>query len=254
MKPLPYWLFAVIVVAYLSIIQGVGLLARKIWDVDDSLVTTKDVVVNLWVPLGCALFFTYLVVTALHWWHPVLHEPHRVQPWVRVVPLVLVVTILIAIDYSGLGDKSFGYVVALLIGTQLVGWGEEGMFRGIGVTALRSHGLTEGPVALWSSLIFGAVHLSNAIGRGVSAIPQAITVSFAGYFFYLTRRASGGNVVNSVLHGMFDFSLLTGTAILVDQKAYPGSLAAILAYVVIAAILLVRRHHIELDTAPAPGL
>jgi len=127
----------------------------------------------------------------------------------------------------------------------MVGWGEEGMFRGIGITTLRSHGLTEGGVALWSSVIFGAVHLSNALGRGAGAIPRAIVVSFAGYFFYLTRRASGGNVLNSVLHGLFDFSLLTGTVILVDQAAYPGALAAILAYVVIAAILLVRRHRIE---------
>ena len=40
------------------------------------------------------------------------------------------------------------------------------MFRGIGVTTLRAHGLTEGRVALWSSVIFGAVHLTNAIGDG----------------------------------------------------------------------------------------
>ena len=63
------------------------------------------------------------------------------------------------------------------------------MFRGIGVTTLRAHGLTEGKVALWSSLIFGVVHLRtpSATARGH---PQALVVSFAGYFFYLTRRVS----------------------------------------------------------------
>ncbi len=32
-------------------------------------------------------------------------------------------------------------------------------------------------------------------------------------------------MVNSILHGLFDFSILTGTVILVDQDAYVGSAA-----------------------------
>ena len=52
--------------------------------------------------------------------------------------------------------------------------------------------------------------------------------------------------MNSVLHGLFDFSLLTGTVVLVDQEPYVGSAAAILAYLVVAAVLVVRRHRIEL--------
>ena len=91
----------------------------------------------------------------------------------------------------------------------------------------------------------GAVHLTNAVGNGAQALPQAIAVSFAGYFFYLTRRVSGGNVVNSVLHGLFDFSLLTGTVVLVDQDPYVGSATAILAYLIVAVVLAVRRHWIE---------
>ncbi|WP_020389270.1 CPBP family intramembrane glutamic endopeptidase [Kribbella catacumbae] len=135
--------------------------------------------------------------------------------------------------------------MALFIATQFVGWGEEGMFRGIGVTTLRSHGLTEGKVALWSSAIFGAVHLSNALTHGAQAIPQAFAVSCAGYFFYLTRRVARTNAVNSILHGLFDFSILSGTVVLVDQDPYIGVAAAILAYLVVAAVLLARRHHIE---------
>ncbi|UFS97325.1 hypothetical protein [Nocardia huaxiensis] len=50
------------------------------------------------------------------------------------------------------------------------------------------HGLTESRVALWSSLVFG--------------------------FFYLIRRVTRGNTANSIIHGLFDFPLLTGTAIL----------------------------------------
>ena len=69
----------------------------------------------------------------------------------RAIPIIFAVCALLAIDYAALADRTFGYVLALFVATQFVGWGEEGMFRGIGVTTLRSHGLTEGKVALWST-------------------------------------------------------------------------------------------------------
>ena len=248
-RRLSYGGFAAIVVAYLAVIKGVGYLVGRIWDVDDGLYTTHDVVVQLWVPLGAALVFTYAVVAWLGWWDPVLRDDRPVQRWVWVVPIVFAVCILLAIDYADLADKPLGYVLALLVACQFVGWGEEGMFRGIGVTTLRSHGLTEGRVALWSSVVFGAVHISNALTGDVGrALPQAIAVSFAGYFFYLVRRVSGGNALNSVIHGLFDFSILSATAIAVDQGAYLGSLAAVAAYLVVGTVLVVRRRHIE----PAP--
>lgn len=79
------------------------------------------------------------------------------------------------------------------------------MFRGIGVTAFRANGYQEGKVALWSSIVFGAAHLTNAIGGGGgAAVGQAIAVSFAGYFFYLTRRVSGGLLLPAIVHGLFD--------------------------------------------------
>ena len=191
-RSLSYGWFAAIVIAYLAIIKGVGYVAGQIWNTDDGLYTTRDVIVQMWVPLGAALLFTYAVVAVLRWWDPVLRDRHPVQRWVWAVPIVFAVCIAAAIDYADLFDKSIGYILALLVATQFVGWGEEGMFRGIGVTTLRAHGLTEGRVALWSSIIFGAVHISNALTGDVSkALPQAIAVSFAGYFFYLIRRVSG---------------------------------------------------------------
>ena len=172
-KSLPYWGFALIVVAYLAIIQGGGTLMARVSGADDDFTTTRGVLLNMWIPLGAALVFTYAVVAFLRWGRPVLVDDRPVQRWVRIVPVVLVVSILVAIDYADLMEKSFTYVVVLLVATQMVGWGEEGMFRGIGVTTLRSHGLTEGKVALWSSLIFGAVHLTNAIGRGTGCDPAS---------------------------------------------------------------------------------
>jgi uncharacterized protein len=246
-RRLSYGAFAVIVIVYLAIIQLGGLLVVNAAGIasDRGFVTTHNILVSLWIPVGAALVFTYAVVAFLRWRRPVFRDDRPVQRWVLVVPIVFAAGIVLATDYSALAGKGLGFTLVLLTGTQFVGWGEEGMFRGVGVTMLRDHGLREGQVALWSSVIFGVIHLTNAIGHGVSAVPQAIVVSLAGYFFYLMRRVSRGNVVNSVIHGLFDFSILSGTAIVVGQRDYPGTLAAILVYIILAVILLVRRHHIE---------
>ncbi|MFC9516074.1 CPBP family intramembrane glutamic endopeptidase [Nocardiaceae bacterium NPDC056970] len=244
-RSLSYVAFAVVVVVYLAIIQFGGRLISGWADESDAL-TTRGVVFTMVIPLGIALAFTYGVVAALGWWRPVLKDDRPVNRWVWAVPVILLIAILLGIDYSALSEKGWLFVIALLVATQFVGWGEEGMFRGIGVTVLREHGLREGQVALWSSVIFGLVHLSNVFGHGgASAIPQAVIVSLAGYFFYLTRRVSGSNALNSVMHGLFDFALLSGTAVLLDQTFYLGTLAPLLAYPILAIILLVRQHHIE---------
>lgn len=248
-RSLPIWGFLVIVVVYLAIIQGVGLSIKGWADLTDGkLLTVNDVLISMWIPLGLALVFTYAVVAALGWWRPVFRDDRPVQRWIWFVPIAFIVAILLSTNFGQLADRGVGFTIVLLIACQFVGWGEEGMFRGIGVTTLRQHGLTEGKVALWSSLIFGAVHLTNVVDRGVAAIPQALAVSFAGYFFYLIRRVSKGNVLNSVLHGLFDFALLSATSI---GGSYIGSAAAILLYLVLTIVLVVRRHKIEPAAATA---
>ncbi|MFF2554062.1 CPBP family intramembrane glutamic endopeptidase [Nocardia sp. NPDC058058] len=189
-RSLSYPMFAVIVVIYLALIQGGGLLMKHLTGEDDFL-STRAVFYCMIIPLGVALAFTYGVIGYLGWLRPVLRDDRPTRSWVRVVPIVFLVAIAGGIAYSALAQQGWLYVVVLLIATQFVGWGEEGMFRGIGVVMLREHGLTEGRVALWSSIIFGAVHLTNAISHGASALPQAIMVSLAGYFFYLIRRVTG---------------------------------------------------------------
>ncbi len=178
-----------------------------------------------------------------------LVDDRPVQRWVRIVPIIFGLAVVAGIDYADLADKGLGFVLLLLLAALCVGFAEEGMFRGIGVTAFRVDGLSEGRVALWSSAVFGAVHLTNALSTGGAAVAQAIAVSFAGYFFYLTRRVSGGLIVPAVIHGLFDFSILSGGV--AGGATYAGGIAAILAYPVVAVILLVRRHRIELRAGSA---
>jgi membrane protease YdiL (CAAX protease family) len=162
------------------------------------------------LPIGLSVIFVYAVVAVLGWWRPVFVDERPVQRWVWVVLITFGVVILAGTDYGALTDKGAGFVIALLLGGLLVGFAEEGMFRGVGVTVFRANGYPEAKVALWSSVVFGAVHLTNAISTGGAAVGQAIAVSFAGYFLYLTRRVSGGLLVPAVIHGLFDFSITSG--------------------------------------------
>lgn len=118
------------------------------------------------------------------------------------------------INYSGLADKGGKFTLLLVLAALFVGFSEEGMFRVVVMTSLRRHGLTEGKVALWSSVIFGLVHIANLIGGDAKAFAQAIFVD-----------SEDANIA--------------------------GVLLSILVYLVCGAIVLIRRHKIEPETTTA---
>lgn len=246
-KKLPLLGFIGLTIVYLAIIKVTGLLVGSSMSTDSGkLATVGDITYAMIIPLGLALLFVYLVIAKLGWMKEVFHETKRVRRWVWVVPIIFIIAILLGINYTGLSEKGLGFTLALLFATQLVGWGEEGMFRGLGVTVLRQYHITEGKVALWSSVIFGAVHISNILGGDTKAFAQAIAVSFAGYFFYLIRRVSGSNILNSIIHGLFDFTIIAGTGLLLqNDKPYIGATAAILVYIIVGIVLLIGHKKIE---------
>jgi hypothetical protein len=86
-------MFAVIVVVYLAIIQIGGLLVTNAAgiDSDHGFVTTHNVLLSVWVPVGAALVFTFGVVAVLGWSRPVFRDDRPVQRWVLVVPIVFVI-------------------------------------------------------------------------------------------------------------------------------------------------------------------
>ena len=252
-RQLPIVGFIAVAIVYLVVIKVVGIVAGSHTEVvDGRLLTTENVTWEMIVPLGAALIFVYTVISVLGWWSQVLHDPRPVRRWVWALPVIFAVAIIAGINYGGLADRGGTFTILLVIAALCVGFGEEGMFRCIGVTSLRQHGLTEGKVAFWSSLIFGLVHLTNLIGGNEGAIGQAIAVSFAGYFFYLIRRVSRSNILNSILHAGFDFMILSGTAIIPEgEDPHPGVVLAVLVYVICGVLVIVKRHHIEPETTSA---
>jgi membrane protease YdiL (CAAX protease family) len=253
-RRLPVWGYVAIVVAYLAIIQFAGRAFTAGLDVDFAAPHTSEQALRSMVyPIGLSALFVYLVVAILGWWKPVFVDDRPVQRWVRIIPIIMVITILLGVNYGGLADKGLGFTLLLLTAGLVVGFGEEGMFRGLGVVAFRVNGFSEGKVALWTTLIFALAHGTNIFSEGPQAFLQVLITVLAGYFFYLIRRYSGGLVMPAIVHGLWDFSLIS--SYVVEDKAYPGALLFMLANLVLLVIVLVHRHRIEpTEITPQPAM
>ena len=249
-RRLPVIGFIALVVLYLVIVQGLGLLLTRGLDTKYAAPTSVN---ELWrsitVPVGLSVVLVAAVISWLRWWRAVVHDDRPVQRWLVIVPVLMLASVLIVTNYAGLADRGLGFAVLLLLSTLFVGAGEELMFRGLGVTVFRSNGFTEGKVALWSTVIFGLAHASNLISEGPGAFVQVLVTIAAGYFFYLIRRRSGGIWLPMLVHGLWDFSLVS--AGVVPGKSYPLVIVAILTMIGLVVLLLVRRHHIEPVDRPA---
>ncbi|MFI8423618.1 lysostaphin resistance A-like protein [Streptomyces sp. NPDC085479] len=237
--------FLAVAVAYLAIIQVTGaLIGVDTAGAKSEFPTTEAIVYNGLIPIVLSVVFGVAVVTWLGWWGEVLRYRAPVRRWVRFVPVAMLVAAVLAINYGNLADQSASMVLALIAMAVCVGIGEELMFRGVGVQVFKKAGFSEGKVALWSSVVFGAAHLSNAFGSGSQAIFQAIVVSTSGYFFYLCLRVGGTLLLPMLVHGLWDFSLISN-GVGTDPKTSPGLLLPLLLQVVLIVLLLVKRRSIE---------
>jgi membrane protease YdiL (CAAX protease family) len=243
-RRLPWPWFAAAVAVYAAIIQGGGLLIGVSSYGDSQFPTTESVVRNGLLPIGLSIVFAAGIVTWLGWWDDVLRCDRPVRHWVRLVPISMLAAALLGTNYGHLAGEPAGLVVSVVVLCVFVGVGEELMFRGLGVNVFRHDGFSEGRVALYSSLAFGLVHVSNAIGHGPQALLQAAVVSTSGYFFYLALRVAGTLLVPMLVHGTWDFGLLSNS-VGYDQSAGIGIVLPILVQLALIVLLLRRRHRIE---------
>jgi hypothetical protein len=141
--------FLGIVVVYLVIIQGLGLLTTIGLAADYGEFPDIETLLrgNL-IPVGTSLVFVIVVIRVLGWWQPVLHDDQPVQRWVWFVPSLMFLSILVVTDYANLSDLGAGFTATMLAGSLCIGAGEELIFRGIGVTVFRVNNFSEHRVAL----------------------------------------------------------------------------------------------------------
>ena len=172
-RPLSIPMFIGLVVVYLVVVQGVGLLLAPDGADYGELPDSETVRTTIVIPVALSLLLTAAAVSYLRWWRPVMRDDRPTRRWVLIVPVLLLVAILLTVNYGNLADQDIELVLLLALGTLLVGVTEELMFRGIGVVTFRRAGLTEVKVALWSSLVFGAVHATNIFTEGQCLPPGA---------------------------------------------------------------------------------
>lgn len=150
---------------YLAVIQAGGRIIGERVDPDEGFDTAGDTLRSGLIPIAISAGLAVTAATWLGWWPQIVREPLRTRRWVGAIPITLLAVAVVGSSWGNLADQDAGLVAVLVAMVCLVGFTEELMFRGIGLIALRRMGLREGRVALYSSLLFGAVHLSNALGR-----------------------------------------------------------------------------------------
>ena len=159
------------------------------------------------------LVITALVVTLvliLGWWTFVTREDRRVPSWMWLFPVSLFVVAALVTDWSRLSDEGGSYIAALVAATLIVGFNEEFMFRGVLLHGFRQTG-SEVHAWAWSTTLFALAHGMNLfLGEPIiSVMPQILEAFLLGTLFYLTRRVSGSIWLGIVVHGFWDFAVLS---------------------------------------------
>ena len=162
------------------------------------------------------------LTTWLGWWRPVLREKPLGTKWMWAIPVVLGLTVLVGIDWAQISALGASYLLLLAVGTLLVGFNEEIVYRGISVVAFRG-AYKEVYVWLATSLLFGLLHGANVL-LGQPLVPTVQQIGFAfvlGSVFYVVRRVTGSLAVLMILHALWDFGSFSWVGALEVTKVGP---------------------------------
>ncbi len=189
-----------------------GLVGANYRDLVSAGVAMKSLV----LPLMLGAAFVTAAVSSLGWWRAALWERPRASPRWLLFLLVSVMSGFIAAQslathWSALAPAH----LAELIGAGLlVGFNEELVTRGVLVIGVRGATSNEVWVWFWASVLFGAMHVPNAL-FGIplfAGLLQGVFAFVMGGAFYVLRRLSGTILLPMVLHAGWDFSAFSARA------------------------------------------
>jgi membrane protease YdiL (CAAX protease family) len=175
---------------------------------------SHDVILSrLVLPLTLGALFAGAAVTYLGWWRPVLFDQTKAKPrWALIIVLVAVVGFVLvnalAMRWSAFAPD---HLLLLVVACILVGFNEELVVRGVLVKAMRDASSSEAKTLFWSCLLFGAMHIPNALfGIPLAAgLLQCVFAAIMGGALYVARRVSGTLLLPMIMHGAWDFSSLS---------------------------------------------
>lgn len=230
---LKVWQFVVLVLLYLAMVQGVAALLNSGHEASHALTSIENIVRSIIIPVGLAAAFTLAIVSWLGAWKVIFTNHLPVRNWLIAIPIILFITTAVITNYPGLSDKGPEFSLLLLVGTLMVGFAEELMFRGLGIMAFRNSGYSEFKVGMWTTIIFGLAHATNIFTAGPSALVQVVATAGTGLIFYFVLRRTGALFAAMAAHGLWDFSVLSSQI----DPGKPWPLVNVSAVVLISMLL-----------------
>jgi membrane protease YdiL (CAAX protease family) len=165
------------------------------------------------IPVGIGSLILTIVALWSGWWKDVWRDKYQIKGhnWMYIFVILALIAIIGNFLKGNIASLDIMLIVTILIATAFVGYSEELLTRGLLIQGARGSGLSEIKVFLIVMLVFGLFHGINfLLGQAaISTIQQMILAGLAGGVYYAIFRKTGFLVVVMVIHGIFDFSLLS---------------------------------------------
>lgn len=206
--PRAIWVGLLAAIVYVAVAAGIGEMLGNLAR-DDA---TLGFVLGTYIPVAVLIVAGLLLVRYAGWTKEVWSAPspfsERRRWWLLAIPLALAIQTALILASVPWMDRPATLILVFLVGSLLVGLGEELYFRGIlRVTVLGHH--SELTALLVSSIAFGLAHTVKFIISGMPLGATALDVAFLamnGALFYGALRATGTLWVPVLLHGLGDFA------------------------------------------------
>lgn len=177
----------------------------------------QSIAASLQVNFVAAVIFLLAAVVVFRWNDVGLNMPRPPRSllilWFPGLYLVLFVVLL---AFAGLPPPRV--VVVILFNTMFAGVSEELACRGVLYQGLHAR-LSIWPAMLLSTALFGAIHILNGFVTGdfLTAAVQAIAAFLTGIAFMAIRVRTASLYPGMILHGLWDFLLITAVTALIDR-------------------------------------
>jgi len=147
-----------------------------------------------------------VIVAALNWWSEVGFAPRlRWKDFIPALPLLFLPVLMVIFQFNKLQLSNSTQILIFAALAAMTGFAEETVFRGIPIYALHSKGYMR--AAVFSSLIFGLVHLLNLLQGAnlLATIGQVIFAFLIGFAFAAPLIFTGTIWPIIIFHAIQDF-------------------------------------------------